>query len=88
MIVRIKGNKYNLPDIVQFGDSTLISPHYTYEVIDYREPREGEYYLSGAEPHAYQAPNNLSAPFLIVKQKEKMVLRQRWVAESTLKEST
>lgn len=83
MIVRIRGKKWNLPDVVQFGNLMLISPHYTYEVIDFRCPREGEYYLSGAVPQAYQAPNDLSHEYLIVKQKEEMVLRQVLVPKST-----
>jgi len=81
MIVRLKGKKWTLPEVVQFGDSSLTSPHYTYEVVDYRPPLAGEYYLSGAIPQAYKAPNDLSTPYLIVKQKAKMVRRQGWVPE-------
>ena len=84
MTVRMNGKKWTLPDVVQFGDRVYLNPHYTYEVIGFRPPRKGEYYLSGAIPQTYLAPNDLSSEFLIVKQKEKMVLRQVMVPESTV----
>ena len=34
---------------------------------DFRPPRKGEYYLSGAVVVAYRAPNDLSTAFRIVK---------------------
>jgi hypothetical protein len=79
MIVRVKGKKWALPDVVRFGDSTIANRHYTYEAVDYRPPCKGEYYLSGAIPQAYLAPNDLSTPFLVVKKKTKMVQRQGWI---------
>lgn len=33
---------------------------------EYRPPKKGEWYLSGAIPHAYKAPNDLSTPFHIL----------------------
>ena len=38
-----------------------------YEVVDKRPPRAGEYFVSGAIPEAYFAPNDLSTVFTIVK---------------------
>ena len=32
-----------------------------------RPPKKGEWYLSGAIPEAYQAPNDLSSPFHILR---------------------
>lgn len=31
-----------------------------------RPPRKGEWYLSGAIPAAYRAPNDLSTPYIIL----------------------
>jgi hypothetical protein len=31
-----------------------------------RAPKKGEWYLSGAEPHAYMAPNDLSTEYHIL----------------------
>ena len=86
MIVRIKGTKWTLPDIVQFGSYAHIGDHYTYDVVDFRPPLKGEFYLSGAEPQAYQAANNLSTPFLVVTKKTKMVQRLTWVPFEQTKE--
>ena len=34
---------------------------------DFRPPRRGEFYLSGAIPQAWQAPNDLSTPYYILR---------------------
>jgi hypothetical protein len=34
---------------------------------EFRSPRKGEYYLSGAIVEAYRAPNDLNTPFWIAK---------------------
>ena len=34
---------------------------------EFRNPRKGEWYLSGAIPHAYRTPNDLSSKFHIAK---------------------
>ena len=38
---------------------------YAISTGDIRPPKKGEYYLSGAQPIAYKAPNDLSTSFLI-----------------------
>lgn len=35
---------------------------------EYRPPRKGEYFLSGADVIAYLAPNDLSTPYFIAKE--------------------
>ena len=41
---------------------------YTYEVVGFRAPKRGEYYVSGSYPQAYKAPNDLEpSEYLIVK---------------------
>lgn len=32
---------------------------------EFRPPRKGEWYISGAIPEAYRAPNDLSTPYMI-----------------------
>lgn len=34
---------------------------------EFRNPKRGEWYLSGAIPEGYKAPNDLSSPFHILK---------------------
>lgn len=34
---------------------------------DFRPPKAGEYYLSGAIPEAYRAPNDLTSAYWIMK---------------------
>lgn len=90
MIYRQNGKKWTLPDIVEFEGrvkelSVMGYPKFTYEVVGYRKPLKGEYYLSGAIPEAYLAPNDLSTEYLVVRKKEKMVLRQVWVSEKSAK---
>jgi hypothetical protein len=86
MIYRQDGKKWTLPDVVEFeGRYDVAYPKFTYEVVGYRKPLKGEHYLSGAIPKAYLAPNDLSTEYLVVRKKEKMVLRQVWVPEKSAK---
>ena len=78
-VIRIKDMKWTLPEIVKFGNYNLISDYYTYDVVDFRQPLEGEFYLSGAEPQAWQALNDMSSKYLVVTKKTRMVQRQTWV---------
>lgn len=34
---------------------------------EFRPPKQGEYYISGAIPEAYRAPNDLTSSFYIAK---------------------
>ena len=63
MIVRLKGKKWKLPDVLPCG---ALSKMFFYDVLDYREPRKGEYFISGAIPELYKAPNDLSTKYLTV----------------------
>jgi len=53
------------------GENTLIGSRRGaafYEATgEYREPRQGEYYLSGAMVQAYRAPNDLSTRYWIAR---------------------
>ena len=35
--------------------------------VGYRPPRKGEFYVSGAIPEIWEAPNDLDSPFLVVR---------------------
>lgn len=37
------------------------------KTTEFRAPKAGEWYLSGAEPLAYRAPNDLTTPFRIMR---------------------
>ena len=83
MIYRQGRKKWTLPDNIHFDGERVA--RFAYEVVGYREPKKGEYFLSGAIPEAYYAPNDLSTEYLVVRKKEKMVLRQVWVPEKSAK---
>ncbi len=55
--------------------------YYFYRVTAYREPKKGEYYLSGAIVAAYEAPNDLSFKYNIVEKGPKAVQKTIWVPE-------
>lgn len=49
-----------------------------WERIGVRPPRKGEWYLSGAIPMAYKAPNDLSTSFIVVRPTRYAKLVQRF----------
>lgn len=61
-----------LPQTLRFeklgkiGDRTIGGAECFYRKIAVRHPKKGEYYVSGAEPMAYLAPNDLTSCYLIV----------------------
>jgi hypothetical protein len=58
-----------VPFEVKWGDADRLfsKPRVLpYRIIGKRPPRKGEYYLSGAIPAAYIAPNDLTTAYLIV----------------------
>jgi hypothetical protein len=60
----------------------LSASKWSYRVLGFRAPKKGEYYLSGAIPKAYLAPNDLTTPFHIVEAVAEYKLRQVWVKVS------
>lgn len=74
LIYREGGKKWELPVVVPFegfvGESWR--SECLYHVLGYREPKKGEYYLSGAICEAYKAPNDLPSKFLVVKPTQKV----------------
>jgi hypothetical protein len=50
---------------VNGGTEETASMQFKWDGQPARPPRRGEYYLSGAIPEAWDAPNDLSTPFFI-----------------------
>ena len=60
------------PDVVFFGFLKRPGDQFGpalcyYEILGFRPPMKGEYYLSGAIVEAYRAPNNLNERYWVVK---------------------
>ena len=80
MIHREQGKKWTLPDHVRVtGSLSYMAKCYNYRVIGFKPPRKGDWYLSGASVSAWQAPNDLDTPYLIIKLTDELVPRTVWV---------
>jgi len=72
-IVRIEGKKLTIPRVLPFCERCMINPNFCeYEVKGFREPKKGEWYLSGATVKPYQAPNDLSGKYWVVEPTKKL----------------
>ncbi len=49
---------------------------YTFKVLHYLNPLKDDYFLSGAIPSAYKAPNRLSCSYWIVKPEKRVISQQ------------
>lgn len=78
-IYRQNGKKWTLPTVLNFGGSYK-RDFRKYEVLGYRPPKSGEFYLSGAICEAHEAFNDLSSPYLIAKPiGEPLTQKMAWV---------
>ena len=77
-IVRLRGKKWELPEVLpeEYGHS-----YYFWKEIDFRKPLRNEYFVSGAIPEIYIAPNNLSQEYLVVTLLKKAYRKTIWVEE-------
>lgn len=66
LTIRIKGKKWRVPEVVKFEGGLQM---YYYRPVDFRPPKRGEFYLSGAIPEAYRAPNDLSGDSFVIVEK-------------------
>jgi hypothetical protein len=61
-----------LPEVLRFedlgepGERVIGGPRCFYAKGEFRAPKKGEWYASGAEPMAYKAKNDLSSAYQIV----------------------
>jgi hypothetical protein len=79
-IHREKEKKWTLPKFLQFG--TPFKPNMrAYDILGFRKPKQGEYFLSGAICTAYEAPNDLGTEYLVIKSTHKVIQRTNWVIE-------
>ena len=54
--------------VYALGDKYYQNPKARFVLTEaFRKPKKGEYYLSGAMPQVYKAPNDLSMEFRIVR---------------------
>ncbi len=74
---REAGKKWTLPSVLNFSLG-LSNGLAFYDVLGYREPRAGEFYLSGARVAAYKAPNDFSTKYLVVKPTHKAISPQSY----------
>lgn len=72
----LNGKKYKLPEVLRFG----LFDYYFYFAVGFHCPKKGEYFVSGAKPQAYEAPNDLSTEYLIVEKLTRAKRKQVWVA--------
>lgn len=73
-VIAPDGKRYKLPAVLKFG----LDYHF-YNVVDFRNPKKGEYYLSGAKIEAYEAPNDLGIEFLIAEKTFPAKQAHTWV---------
>lgn len=69
-IVRIKGRKFVLP--IVFSKYEYVNKRFSrvllfWDAVDYRAPKKGEYFLSGAIPQPYKATNDMTQEYLVIK---------------------
>ncbi len=75
--VRIGRKTWSLPMVLWFPGGG----HYLYNVLDYRKPKAGEIFVSGANPTAYLADSNLTMTYLIVEKAGAAKARTMWLRE-------
>ena len=80
--VKVNGKYYTLPLVFYFGPEALTAFHntytYFYDVVGFHHPKKGEWFVSGAMPIAYQAPNDLRVKYIIVVPTDKAKQIPRW----------
>jgi hypothetical protein len=62
-------------NFVHNGASGVFPQRYFYRKVDFRAPKKGEWYLSGAIVEAYQAPNDLTDEYQIVERAARALRR-------------
>jgi len=77
------GKKWELPEVLCFhrygGSYAIPSMMRFYEVNEFRCPKAGEWFISGAIPNAYYAQNDISSEYLIAIPTDKAKRVTKWV---------
>lgn len=58
-----RASRFGYMRSLEYGDPTVMAVN----SFEFRCPKKGEWFLSGAQPTAYKAPNNLSTEYWIGK---------------------
>ncbi len=76
-----KGRNCPLPRLLSFvGEQQSSATHrWTWRHIGFREPKKGEFYVSGALPAAYKAINDMKCRMHVVEPLEAYRQRTCWV---------
>lgn len=84
-IIRLDGKKWVLPEVLVFSitERSVVhsGQHKFYNVLGYREPKAGEWFLSGAIIAAYRADNDLGTKYLVVEPTDNAKKCYKWVKE-------
>jgi len=64
--VKIDGEKLTLPRVLCFSHYRIKPDYREYDVIGFRSPKKGEWYLSGALITPFVASNDLTMEFWVV----------------------
>jgi hypothetical protein len=59
------GKTWHLPDVLGIGTRSYSPARFFYTILGYRNPKQGEYYLSGAVPCLWRVHNDLDTPYLV-----------------------
>jgi len=78
--IRADGKRWKLPEVLSFGNYEIINNYFFYKAIGFRCPKKGEYFISGAKPRAYKAPNDLNTKYLIIEKTAKGKREEIWTA--------
>lgn len=76
------GKTWVLPAVLQFG--LRHTERYTWKFVDFRCPKAGEWFVSGAIPMAYRAGFDMStSPYLIVEKVHFVKKISAWETQDT-----
>lgn len=65
--VQAGGKTWTFPTVMPFGGEQFPTNMHTWSFEGYRFPKKGEWFVSGAIPRPYMAPNDLTTRYVIVK---------------------
>lgn len=76
MIYKQDGKTWTLPDALRFG--SMWRGEYCLYTVEYRCPKEGEWYLSGAMIEAYRAKVDFITEYLVATPTDEAVKVTEW----------
>lgn len=70
--IQIGSQRWELPLVVSDGECS-----YFYDVVGFRKPLKGEWFLSGAIVQMYESLNDLNTEYLVVEKRGRAI--KKWV---------